>query len=336
MLSIGELAAQTRASVRMLRHYDALGLVKPVQIDPHTGYRWYAASQVGRVNALMALKALGFSLAQCHDILSEDLSAIQLLELLQDRRDELAERIADDTQRLEEVDQRRDSLMKGLLMSNTTFTIKPLPALQLAQVSTVVNDTSEISHVVGGLFTTLQERLTSAGVAIEGPGLRTYYGRPHGAEIEVAAAMSIDEEIVGAVEGVEFVLLDHEERGASVRYAGPATHIADAWFTIDVALDHRGLKANGVHRQVYLEAPNEAGECVVELQCPVRDAQDCPLSTSRKFLLESRLPRSYRGSWGFPGQTHPSACPSCHRQLRAMRVSPFGASPPFYTAFLCD
>lgn len=60
MLSIGELAAQTRASVRMLRHYDALGLVKPVQVDPHTGYRWYAASQVGRVNALMALKALGF------------------------------------------------------------------------------------------------------------------------------------------------------------------------------------------------------------------------------------------------------------------------------------
>lgn len=220
-------------------------------------------------------------------------------------------------------------------MSNTTFTIKPLPALQLAQVSTVGNDTSEISHVVGGLFTTLQERLTSAGVPVKGHGLRTYFGRPHGAEIDVAAAISIDEEI-DSVEGVQFVFLDHEDRGASVRYAGPAKHIADAWSTIDVALDQRGLKASGVHRQVYLEAPNEAGECVVELQCPVRDAQDCPLSTSRKFLLESRLPRSYRGSWGFPGQTHPSACPSCQRQLRAMRAVAFstantsvGQLPPF-------
>ena len=48
MLSIGELARRTRVSVRMLRHYDELGLVKPHRVDPATGYRWYSASQVGR------------------------------------------------------------------------------------------------------------------------------------------------------------------------------------------------------------------------------------------------------------------------------------------------
>jgi DNA-binding transcriptional MerR regulator len=50
MFSIGEFARHGRVSVRMLRHYDAIGLLEPVRIDPATGYRFYAASQLSRLN----------------------------------------------------------------------------------------------------------------------------------------------------------------------------------------------------------------------------------------------------------------------------------------------
>src|SRR5713226_3442817 len=39
MFSIGELAQHGRVSVRMLRHYDAIGLLRPACVDPVTGYR---------------------------------------------------------------------------------------------------------------------------------------------------------------------------------------------------------------------------------------------------------------------------------------------------------
>src|SRR5699024_381434 len=46
-LSIGEIAHRTSTTRRMLRHWERLGLIQPAEVDPHTGYRRYAASQVG-------------------------------------------------------------------------------------------------------------------------------------------------------------------------------------------------------------------------------------------------------------------------------------------------
>src|SRR5258707_1385448 len=75
MFSIGDFAGLSRISVRMLRHYDAIGLLRPAQVDPGSGYRFYTADQLSRVNRIIALKDLGFTLAQVQAILAE-LSAV--------------------------------------------------------------------------------------------------------------------------------------------------------------------------------------------------------------------------------------------------------------------
>jgi DNA-binding transcriptional MerR regulator len=64
MFSIGEFARHGRVSVRMLRHYDAIGLLRPATVDPASGYRFYEAGQLADLNRLVALKDLGFSLQQ--------------------------------------------------------------------------------------------------------------------------------------------------------------------------------------------------------------------------------------------------------------------------------
>ena len=50
--SIGEFARHGRVSVRMLRHYDAIGLLRPACVDPVTGYRSYEVSQLAELNRL--------------------------------------------------------------------------------------------------------------------------------------------------------------------------------------------------------------------------------------------------------------------------------------------
>jgi len=40
--SIGQFSRMTRLSARRLRHYDAVGLLRPAYIDPFTGYRYYS------------------------------------------------------------------------------------------------------------------------------------------------------------------------------------------------------------------------------------------------------------------------------------------------------
>jgi DNA-binding transcriptional MerR regulator len=46
LMSIGEFARLSRLSAKALRLYYELGLLPPAQVDPDSGYRWYAAGQL--------------------------------------------------------------------------------------------------------------------------------------------------------------------------------------------------------------------------------------------------------------------------------------------------
>jgi DNA-binding transcriptional MerR regulator len=89
MFKIGEFSRLSRVSVRMLRHYDQLGLLTPSQTDPFTGYRYYSADQLPRLNRILALRDLGFSLEQIAGMLEDDLSTEQLLGMLKLKRAEV-------------------------------------------------------------------------------------------------------------------------------------------------------------------------------------------------------------------------------------------------------
>ena len=82
MLKIGDFSRRSQVSVETLRYYDTLGLLKPRDVDPLTGYRYYAFHQLGRLNRILALKDLGFSLEQIASMLEGDVSAEQLKKML--------------------------------------------------------------------------------------------------------------------------------------------------------------------------------------------------------------------------------------------------------------
>ncbi len=85
-MKIGEIAAHFRVSIKAIRLYEKKGIVKPAKIDPQTGYRYYTTDQVHQINALLELKALGFSLAEIKAILQGGASDTQLLEGLVRKR----------------------------------------------------------------------------------------------------------------------------------------------------------------------------------------------------------------------------------------------------------
>jgi DNA-binding transcriptional MerR regulator len=58
MLSIGRFARLTGLTVKALRHYGELGLLRPAHVDEWTGYRWYEQSQVREAVAVRRLRAL--------------------------------------------------------------------------------------------------------------------------------------------------------------------------------------------------------------------------------------------------------------------------------------
>src|SRR4051812_32249752 len=112
MITIGDLARLGRVSVRMLRHYDAIGLLAPAAVDDATGYRFYQAAQLSRLNRIVALKDLGFTLEQVGAVLDDSVGVAELRGMLLLRRAELQSQIAADTDRLAQVQVRLRTIEK--------------------------------------------------------------------------------------------------------------------------------------------------------------------------------------------------------------------------------
>ena len=69
MLSIGEFSKICQVTVKTLRHYDRIGLLKPIQVDEMTGYRYYSRKQMEQMLLIQRLKRYGFSLEEIQVIL---------------------------------------------------------------------------------------------------------------------------------------------------------------------------------------------------------------------------------------------------------------------------
>jgi DNA-binding transcriptional MerR regulator len=106
MFKIGDFSKLGQVSVRMLRHYDQLGLLKPVHIDKFTSYRYYTAGQFAQLNRILFFKDLGFSLQQIKDLLSNNLPNGQLRGMLMMKQVELEREVQDSHARLARVEAR--------------------------------------------------------------------------------------------------------------------------------------------------------------------------------------------------------------------------------------
>lgn len=267
MLSIGDFARYAGVSVRMLRHYDALGLLVPAEVDPVTGYRRYRASQLSRLNRLVALKDLGFTLQQLGPVLDAEVGVEELRGMLRLRRAEVAEQLAADRARLDAIERRLRMIEKEGTMSEQEYVEKELPAVRLAQLTDRVEDVSAIGARIGPMFDRLARELPAVGLSIDQPGLAWY--EPDGDGMRFGAGWPTGTDTVPVPE-VEVAELAAVPRAVTVLHRGSMETIQESWQALGRYLDTAGLQPSGPCREVYLHVDLEQpDEWVTELQQPV-------------------------------------------------------------------
>jgi DNA-binding transcriptional MerR regulator len=147
MLRIGEFSRLSRVSVRMLRHYDQLGLLKPSQTDSLTSYRYYSADQLPRLNRILALRDLGFSLEQIADILEEDLSSEQLLGMLKLKRAEIEQQVEAEQLRLARLEARLRQMSEDADQPAYDVVLREIAPSLVATTREVVPDDERIQYM---------------------------------------------------------------------------------------------------------------------------------------------------------------------------------------------
>lgn len=80
---IGEMAEMFDISVRTLHLYDRMKLFQPEYADEETGYRYYSTNQVNKLNTILSLKSVGFSLKEIMDMINRKIDATELSRMLQ-------------------------------------------------------------------------------------------------------------------------------------------------------------------------------------------------------------------------------------------------------------
>ena len=134
MLKIGEFSKLSRVSVRMLRHYDEIGLLRPMRIDRATGYRYYTAEQLPVAGRIAALKEMGFALGEIGGLLAiyDDRAALD--RRLAAQEEALRTQAGQIARRLRLLETARDRMRKDEHAMEYNVTLKTLPERKVASV----------------------------------------------------------------------------------------------------------------------------------------------------------------------------------------------------------
>jgi len=273
MFKIGEFSRIGRVTIETLRHYDACGLLKPAKVDPSTGYRYYAASQLQLLNKIIALKEVGFSLEEVDRILRDSLTTDQLRGMLKAQLIMTERAIESDQLRQERIQARLNYLNVKENMPVYEVTLKPINALCIASIREIVSTAEQVPGRWRQMFTTIAEWVSSNQLT-SGPALTIYHNEGYTREnIDTECAFILHHDSPAEISQPASPLVVRQTEA----YPHAATTVVADWQTdgVDAAYhaigqwlgDHH-YRIIGAPREIYFGSP-ESGDNAVEIQFPV-------------------------------------------------------------------
>jgi DNA-binding transcriptional MerR regulator len=269
MIRIGDFSKLSMVSIKTLRYYDEMGLLKPISIDRETGYRYYTVDQLPRLNRILALKDLGFSLQQIGQVLNEGISPEQLRGMLRLKRAELQQQIADGQERMVRLEARLQMIDMEGTMPQYDVVLKQVGAQLVAGVRDRLASYPEVGRLLGEVF----EHLIHAGV--------------DPSSLINAAIWHDDEYKTSDIDGEAVVYLKSPVAPsarvrvyelpaatmASVIYKGAYNKFSQPYEALARWIEANGYTVVGPNREIYLECSmpvrQDDESYVTEIQFPV-------------------------------------------------------------------
>ena len=279
MFKISDFSKFSRVSIKMLRHYDQIGLLTPAYVDPSTKYRYYSADQLPRLNRIIALKDLDFSLEQITHLLDGDLSGDQLRGMLKLRREEIKQNLTEEEAKLAQVEARLKQIDLESGAPPYEVLLRKVEPQKVATIREVVG----LGERVSELFEEIEAYVAQFGARAFMPPLLIYHDAEYDEQkqdIEVVIPISVD---VPATEQVNVYTLEGSQTTACVVHVGSYESMGQAFNLLLRWIEDNGYEIASALREVYLRfgasnvgyrLPDEyladsTADFVTELQLPV-------------------------------------------------------------------
>ena len=280
MFRISDFAKLTRVSIRMLRHYDKVGLLAPAHVDPRTGYRYYSADQLPRLNRILALKDLGFPLDQIGPLLDESIPVAELRGMLRLRRAELEDQVRAECTRLAQVEARLLAVERDGRPPAYDVVVRPVPPQLMATVRRVV---ASLGRPIERLFDEVEAYAARHRARASSSPLMIFYDPEyHETHLAVEVAVPVTRPIPGSSR-VAVREVPGAPAMACVVYTGGYDQTGEALRALHAWADANGWAAAGAPREVYVRFGADGAD---ELRLPrafLTDRRD-------RYVTEIQLP----------------------------------------------
>ena len=275
MFRIGEFSKIARVTARQLRYYDEYGLLQPTHIDPETGYRYYSATQLPRLNRILALKDLGLTLEQIGRLVDDEVSTDELRGMLTMKKAHIEQLVQEELARIQNIEDRIRQIDSEGGLSDFEVTIRSIPEHQILSARETVPtlpDGLKMLHEINHLLPMRagRELLGSLAVIIHSDSWSVE-------EIDVEVGFYVEHPIMDAMQlanGKELTLrtLPAVDMMASVVRVGLFANNLGCYGSLANWIEGNDYQIAGIGREVFIEPfkPGHENEAVVEVQLPVQ------------------------------------------------------------------
>lgn len=270
MLRISEFARAGNVTIRALRFYDELGILRPAHVSHETGYRRYDATQIAELNRIQAFKDMGFALNEIASLLRQRLSAKDLRQILEQRRDMLQGRVREDVGRLERIEARLRSL-DSPVESDPLVLFGRTNEQWVVSVREKLNTYDEADGLLERLASRIDPRALSGGRATIWHSCLEAEGR-----IDCEAVCFLKQP-VNAARGQKTYLLPATKIAFAYHYGSEAS-IPRTYQALASSVASHGFRLVAPKRELYWAASNHGGNegSLTEVQFPVSKARAAP------------------------------------------------------------
>jgi DNA-binding transcriptional MerR regulator len=272
MIKIGDFARLSQVSVVTLRYYDEMDLLKPVRVEPLTGYRFYSAGQLPRLNRILALKDLGFALDQIRLMLAEGLTPEQLRGMLTMQRKEVEKRLVDEQERLRRIEARLRQIELEDKMPKYDVVIKNTLDMLVASRRVTIPTNDQVPQFLGPAYREVYEYVQKQGAKDTGPCFALWHSPADVYENEDAeAVVPIDRPLHGT-DRVSVYELPSTQVAAVVHH-GEFEDFTQGHAALLDWIDSNGYRIVGPYREIYIRHDkSELSDSTTEIQFPVEKA----------------------------------------------------------------
>ena len=273
MFRIGEFSKIAQVSGRLLRFYDEIGLLSPDFTDVQTGYRYYSAQQLPRLNRILVLKELGLSLDQIAQFLERDASSDEIRGMLTLRKAQIEQTLQEEATRLRMVESRLQQIDIHGQIQEPDVVLKSVPAQQFLSIREVLPDMSAVQGRVRRIANVVPaavggHSLDHIAVVIHNPVYE-----PEAFDVEIGYLFTgkatkpvrLSEDSLLTVRELPAV-----ETMATLVHVGRVRDSHQGYHRLATWLEHNLWQVMGIGREILVQLPQRTpdDEAVVELQLP--------------------------------------------------------------------